>query len=878
MKKRLSIFAIVGLMLSLGALSGCGESGGSTDSNHSDDDSLSSVLPPSTSTTSEEPIVLDKITETKVTTYAGPKLFNSSAICDISVNDTALFVYEVNTNPNREFSWNNKYNRNAVSYFDFEGRVTIKIDVHETVTNATVSPLAYGIVPRISGTTIEFEIDQANNYVIEYNDDSSKAIHLFANPLEKDLPDFNDPNVIYIGPGVYDAGAIPMTKGQTLYIAGGAYVYGNIRTEMVDNITIRGRGIISGEIYTRASEADFKVPLEVRGGKNIAVEGIIFLDPAGWVTTVYDCDGVTFDNVKMITSRPNGDGFSIQGSKNVTVKGGFVRTWDDSLVVKNNEGKTTQNILFDGVSVWTDLAQSMEVGFETNGAFMKDITFQNITVVHNFHKAAMSIHNADIAEITNVVYKNITIEDGQMKGDNQNDGENDYFVDLSIEYSIEWSENTNLGNVNGVTFENIKVIEIADSCVTRVQGFRGSNARVSNVTFKDIDYAGVEVASGDDINLVLGDLADQPTFIKGKATGRGAYEIYDLTQLTEQVTINTVETIDQDAVIVPDFAHLKGELPYLGDPVDFAVKESKVTRSSGKKFTSPVDDGELGSFDTTTHPVTNLFDGNRDTRFESKEYTNLVTDEFIAVQLDFEEAVYVGNLRLLSEEDNDYSFKNIIELRVLKEDGSNYVIASASGTYSISPTKGNSIDITFTAASIVGIQLRIFKSSDSNFAVNKVMFSEMELFSPSLSYKKPVVDATTHYDIYDTSRLTDGNPNGTSYYESDGFPAEIVIDLQDIFNVRMISLHLPSELTWDKRTQDIELLSSSENINYNENMNFTSFYRKSILFDPTMGNKELIDLGESPVSMRFLKIIIHSNDIAGGYGGQLSEVYVFGNK
>ena len=44
---------------------------------------------------------------------------------------------------------------------------------------------------------------------------------------------------------------------------------------------------------------------------------------------------MSIDGVKIITARPNGDGITVQSSRNVTVSNSFVRTWDDSLVVKN---------------------------------------------------------------------------------------------------------------------------------------------------------------------------------------------------------------------------------------------------------------------------------------------------------------------------------------------------------------------------------------------------------------------------------------------------------------------------------------------------------------------------------------------------------------
>jgi len=834
-------------------------------------------------TSSEPPVILEEITETKLVTYEGPQLLESSSLASISVNGHDLFVYEVNVNHRREFAWTNDFEKNAVAYFDFEGRANVEISTADSVNAVKVSPLDYEITPTFSGTTINFTIEQPANYVIEINGNSNKVIHLFANPLEIDVPSEDDENVIYLAPGLYDAGSIPLEAGQTLYISGGAYVYGSIRTELLDNITIRGRGIISGEIYSRLNQSDVTVPLEIRSGHNIKIEGIIILDPAGWATAIYNCDDVLIDNVKIITSRPNGDGISLQGSRNVAMKGGFVRSWDDSLVVKNNDGHVTENVLFDGVVVWTDLAQSLEVGFETNGEYMKNIEFRNITIVYNFHKAAISMHNADIATISNVKYRNITVENALNLGDNQADGENDFLVDLSIEYSRDWSTSPNLGSVSDVLIENVKVNNIADTVVSRIRGYDGNNASISNVTFKDIEIAGNKVKNEANLKLVKGNNVSAVVVeSRGETTGANLVYSYDLTNLdaNKNVYLN-VEATEQSAVIVPAFAFRKGALSYLGEPLAISTTSTSVTHGTGLGFLSPVDDGS-GSYDSVANPAIDLLDNDEATTFISKSYTG-EKDEFIALEYNFEEAVFAGGVRLIAPTDNIYSYKHNIEVRFKKKNSNNeyvnYTIASGIKAYTISPSQGNAIDISFNASDIKGLQIRIFRFENELFSLDHVHLASMYVFGPSLSYKKPIVDSTDYADVYDPGRLTDGDPNGTSYYESKSLPAHIVIDLRDVYNVNSISLHLPALLSWTTRNQEVELLASNSNLDYNaaETSFTTIMERQSLTFDPTTGNMSLVELSPS-VSMRYLKIVIYSNDIAGGYMAQLSEVYVFGSK
>jgi len=56
-------------------------------------------------------------------------------------------------------------------------------------------------------------------------------ICIFADPPEVDPPTGPDPaaGLVYFGPGVHRVGVINVTANQSVYIAGGAHVYGQIR-------------------------------------------------------------------------------------------------------------------------------------------------------------------------------------------------------------------------------------------------------------------------------------------------------------------------------------------------------------------------------------------------------------------------------------------------------------------------------------------------------------------------------------------------------------------------------------------------------------------------------------------------------------------------
>lgn len=822
-----------------------------------------------------------KVEKTKLVTYDGPKALHPFAGMHVKVNDTSLFVYETRVNHGRKFSWEVPSTTAPVVLFDFEGKVHMEVTVEDVeITSAKLSPLVYGIVPKVEGNKISFDLEYTGNYVLEFNEDSKTALHIFTseiekNPITKEQADKDD-SIIYIGPGVYKADAIPIESNQTVYIAGGAFVYGQIRTEDLENVTIRGRGIISGAIYNRRSESEYTIPLEIRKTDTVLIEGITFLDPAGWTIALYKSKNVTLNNVKIITARQNGDGISVQSCENVEVNGGFVRTWDDSLVVKNSDRGSTKNIKFDGVIVWTDLAQSMEVGYETYGPTMDEIVFENITILHNFHKAAISIHNSDDAVITNVKYKNITMEDAQMLGDNQTDGENDFLIDFTIAYSIDWTKSEGeRGTIQGVEIENIKVYKQAETIVSRMSG-ESVNSKISDVTIKGIEIAGKKINSLQELNILSNSYVENVSYEKTDTLGAKIKLPYTLDLKENTVDLTTYPTIEQEGMYVPDFAVMSGELTYIGVPASGAFT-AKATHSSGNKTTTPADDGS-GDFTANNFNAGNAVDKSKTTLWRSGAWKN-EENEFAALTIEFDSVKTVGVIRVLGNQDNKFYYNYSIQVwgRRLKADGTlneNYTRLSATKEYEMSPGSGNAIDINITTQGYIGLQLRLYRT-DTATSAPYYEISEIQFFPPSLVFGKSIVYSTEHNDVYNVEKLIDGDATGTSYYESKGFPAEIIIDLGDLYDINTFVLALPPSLLWSARTEEIEILGSATNSTYNSNLNFETIVTKTkYLFDPSTGNRNIVTI--DTIQVRYIKLVITSNDVKGGYGAQLSEFSVYG--
>lgn len=444
--------------------------------------------------------------------YDGPKPVPASTLATMQVDGNDLFVYD--TAVNNTHTWKDNYqpslSQAPVTSFDFEeAPVTLAITVNteEDITSALVRPLSSGITPTVEGKTIRFPISEPGVYTVEYNGSAMTAMHVFANAIDHDAPTESTDTVKYIGPGAWSIDNLILKDGMEVYISGGAIIRGTILGEKVTGAKISGHGFLDGSYNDSwmLSDRTAYVPLSLSRCTDIDVSGLAMLDPNAWCVNLYQCQNINLTGLKIITARPNGDGITIQSSKDVTARDCFVRSWDDSLVVKNysnEKGTDSENITFDGCQVWTDLAQSMEVGYETNkGGKLKPtisgVTFRNITVLHNFHKPVMSIHNADNAAVSNIRYENIVVEDASMgKGDA---GKNAQLIDINNDKSS-WTSVQDRGTIDDVVFDGIYVLSGDDSidfiegnlCPINIEGYN-EEFPVTNITVKNLFVEGTPI-------------------------------------------------------------------------------------------------------------------------------------------------------------------------------------------------------------------------------------------------------------------------------------------------------------------------------------------------------------------------------------------------
>lgn len=435
---------------------------------------------------------------------------------EIYIGKERLPAYSVLVNTSQNWTPNN-YRRaeNGVCLFELDGEaeVVVKPDIQINYASV-VRPLSATITPiaDIAENTLAFSLRSAGEYVLEINGDPYNAIHFFVSAYDSEgvsrYAGYSKTEIFSAGVHTAQndarigAGNVINLQSDTLvYLEDGAVVRGKFLAQGAEHVAIAGRGIIDGSTFERdADRGTVTVPLEFNDCRDVFLGGFSVLDPAGWCVNFYFTEASRIEDIKIITSRSNGDGISLQSCKNIEVESCFVRTWDDSVVVKNYprwENRSvhgaTENISVKDCTIWTDLAQSMELGYETVGVPFSHIAFENITVLHAMHKAVMSIHNANNAAIEDVAFENITVEDGRNPADGVG------LIDFRILYSSNWSDQhtapTPLGTVDGVRVENVKVLSArfftgtVGGCRDTRPGFE-SDHFVSDVTIKDVSLAG----------------------------------------------------------------------------------------------------------------------------------------------------------------------------------------------------------------------------------------------------------------------------------------------------------------------------------------------------------------------------------------------------
>lgn len=403
----------------------------------------------------------------------------------------------------------------GVSYFDFFGSAEVEITVNHTelgdASNTVIRPLSLGIRPTIEGSTIKFTLYQPCNISIEPWG-TQRPLQLFANPLEKNKPDFSAENVRYYGPGVHyidpvqiqdnetiyvDGGAVVYTKPQEEYTDGGVYYGYNIKSieptfsarrdntgsdDKIKNVTIRGRGVISGSHSFDALQRHQL--LRIYGCKNARVDGVVLLEGSAWNVFVAQSDGVYINNIKIVGYYANNDGIDFCDSNNGIVENCYANNADDSFLIKS--WYSVDNVHFRNCSVWNTVSTSFGAVCEVIQP-ITNVSYTDCTVLHSTNPSwteisggVIGIWNNGAADIDGMRFENIVIEDA-MAGKEP--------VKINV-YPTMAEGPKEFAEVKNILFKNITILDSRDTSFALITPYKDG---IHDVVFENFIVNGEKV-------------------------------------------------------------------------------------------------------------------------------------------------------------------------------------------------------------------------------------------------------------------------------------------------------------------------------------------------------------------------------------------------
>ncbi|MFI6329747.1 discoidin domain-containing protein [Micromonospora chersina] len=198
-------------------------------------------------------------------------------------------------------------------------------------------------------------------------------------------------------------------------------------------------------------------------------------------------------------------------------------------------------------------------------------------------------------------------------------------------------------------------------------------------------------------------------------------------------------------------------------------------------------------------------------------------------------------------------------------DGASFTTLLASAGRTFSPANGNTVTLSFPAASTRHVRITI--TANTGWAAAQL--AELEVYGTASSSTNLALGRTmaesSHSDVYGAGNANDGNP--ATYWESanNAFPQWIRVDLGAAVAVNKVVLKLPTG--WPARTQTLTVQGSTDGSTFS-----TLVASAGYAFDPAGGNTVTVTVGTA--TTRYVRLLFTAN--TGWPAGQLAELEVYG--
>jgi len=263
------------------------------------------------------------------------------------------------------------------------------------------------------------------------------------------------------------------------YLAGGAVVKGAVIARG-SNIRICGRGILDGSDY-EWRKGPHPVTIGIYGS-NVTVSGITIRGSSHWTIVPRGSRHVTIRNVKLCNSRvQNDDGVNPCNSQDVLITDCFIRSDDDCVALKgldfSGANSNVEGIVVEDSILWCDRARIFLLGHESRAAFMRNVVFRNLDIIH-FSMTAFLLEPGEEMRL-----EDVRIEDIRVHGEGQRE-----LVRLRPVVN-QYMRKKVPGFVHDVHFKNIRLEGQRGEYLVELVGADESHG-VRDVTFENVTILG----------------------------------------------------------------------------------------------------------------------------------------------------------------------------------------------------------------------------------------------------------------------------------------------------------------------------------------------------------------------------------------------------
>lgn len=447
-----------------------------------------------------------------------------------------LFVYEVKVDMHQ-------VRKAAMVCFDMDGPIEVRVEsCNERIGQAVIRPLSCKLPFQQEEHAVCFVLDKPRKLVVEINEQRFSALHLFANPIETDAPDREDdntlllpprihrsediyrllqtpsetggnvPKVLYFAPGMHyiEETLLRIPSGTTVYLAGGAVLVGSFACEHVEDVTIRGRGIVYLAYFHRFSA--FR-GVRILFSKRITVEGITVVDPPHYSIYLGSSQHVQIRNFKAFSTRGWSDGIDMMACSHIDVDDIFMRNSDDCIAVYGTRWDfygDTRYVTVRNSVLWADVAHPIMMG--THGDHHKDgdtiehIRFENIDILEHHEPqenywGAIAINAGDLNTIRHVTFDDIRVEEFELG----------QLVDIRVIWNKDYNPVPGR-RIENITFRNI-TYNGANTNPNRIYGYDEERA-AENIRFENLRINGELILRPEQGNFVMNEYARGVSFHK----------------------------------------------------------------------------------------------------------------------------------------------------------------------------------------------------------------------------------------------------------------------------------------------------------------------------------------------------------------------------